>query len=746
MDELPVHAGVAKVLGGLLATPVANLGLVGKAAQDPRGAAGDVGRMALDMGKMAVRTGLRLDGLGLGLGPHGLSDLLPSSAQEWLGSRNESAGDEVADGLNTLLLAAGAAHGVEGAATWAREGGLSPIARAVAGVTGEDGLAGRYLRGVDETLAAKRAAEAAEAARPTIPLGSRSRAAFVSSLDGAVRAGTATPGQARGTLLLNDLVAKDWAGRTGRSVDDYYRVHAPEAAYDQSVPEGALNQYESKKLGPDRTRASAEDLTQFLGDRDEMPVHFTMADRAINGDYYNPATGARFRMYGGPGYGLDDPTYGLAGWANDGASAAQQILRGASGSNGLVLPYVGALETVLGSMHGPMAFDIEALSAIRNGDATPAQIRDLANYALDRIGMDPMKSRRDLLNRMRRASFETRKGFVKKAMPKRQTALPDWESTQNLMTDPRLRDATPGDVASALYIDPMSAPTRAKALGVPNHPAYRKILPGINMGGASGVNLRTLFPEPFEATRKAIAARRGVEPGDVPDGTVYAEWRYNFERKGGNANVTREQLEALADDGRGAAPGLSAGAAGRLADDGSSAAGALRKSAPGTSNKNGPLYQRSLPGEGPLPSGTGAVVKGAFVDRPGLRPLIHLFTGVSDVTTLVHELAHDWRRTLDPADVQKLANVYGPVGSVGYEEGFARAFERYLRDGKAPSPALRSTFRDFRGWMGRAYGPLRGSPLEAAVHPEVRAMFDRMLGGDERPLRGTPRRVPGAWP
>ena len=132
--------------------------------------------------------------------------------------------------------------------------------------------------------------------------------------------------------------------------------------------------------------------------------------------------------------------------------------------------------------------------------------------------------------------------------------------------------------------------------------------------------------------------------------------------------------------------------------------------------------------------------------RPGERPLIHLFTGVSDVSTLVHELAHGWRRTLPARDVATLARHFGPVGSTAYEEGFARSFERYLRNGKAPSPDLRGTFQGFRGWMKDVYGPLRGSSIEARVHPEVRATFNRMLGGDERPLRSGSTRLAAALP
>jgi len=60
-----------------------------------------------------------------------------------------------------------------------------------------------------------------------------------------------------------------------------------------------------------------------------------------------------------------------------------------------------------------------------------------------------------------------------------------------------------------------------------------------------------------------------------------------------------------------------------------------------------------------------------------------------------------------------------------YHEQFARGFERYLRDGQAPTSALKSLFQRFRDWLKAVYES--ATQLNVEVSPEVRAVMDRML-------------------
>ena len=64
-----------------------------------------------------------------------------------------------------------------------------------------------------------------------------------------------------------------------------------------------------------------------------------------------------------------------------------------------------------------------------------------------------------------------------------------------------------------------------------------------------------------------------------------------------------------------------------------------------------------------------------------------------------------------------------------YHEKFAKGFELYLRDGKAPSIELQPVFQRIAAWMRRAYQSLQDfAGIE--LSDEVRGVFDRMLASE----------------
>jgi hypothetical protein len=64
----------------------------------------------------------------------------------------------------------------------------------------------------------------------------------------------------------------------------------------------------------------------------------------------------------------------------------------------------------------------------------------------------------------------------------------------------------------------------------------------------------------------------------------------------------------------------------------------------------------------------------------------------------------------------------------GMHEQFARGFEAYLMEGKAPSIELRAAFERFTQWLIRLYKNLRG--LNVDVSPEMKGVYDRLLATD----------------
>lgn len=68
------------------------------------------------------------------------------------------------------------------------------------------------------------------------------------------------------------------------------------------------------------------------------------------------------------------------------------------------------------------------------------------------------------------------------------------------------------------------------------------------------------------------------------------------------------------------------------------------------------------------------------------------------------------------------------VGTEQHEQ-FARGFEAYLGEGRAPSPALQSVFSQFKAWVLSIYKTLRN--LNVQLTDDVRGVFDRMLASEE---------------
>jgi hypothetical protein len=123
---------------------------------------------------------------------------------------------------------------------------------------------------------------------------------------------------------------------------------------------------------------------------------------------------------------------------------------------------------------------------------------------------------------------------------------------------------------------------------------------------------------------------------------------------------------------------------------------------------------------------------------------IDLFKG-KDRSTVLHELGHfylqvmgelastenapeklkeDLKTILDWMGIQSIDEI-----KTEHHEQFARGFEAYLFEGKAPSARLRKAFASFRAWLIQVYKSV--TALQVNLTPEVRDVFDRMLATEE---------------
>lgn len=126
------------------------------------------------------------------------------------------------------------------------------------------------------------------------------------------------------------------------------------------------------------------------------------------------------------------------------------------------------------------------------------------------------------------------------------------------------------------------------------------------------------------------------------------------------------------------------------------------------------------------------------------KAIIDLFAG-ADRSTFMHEMGHLWLDELVRDAEQKgvpqaLKDDLGTVlrwlgvskadeiGTPQHEQ-WARGFEQYLMEGRAPSNALSRAFEQFKQWLTSIYKSL--SNLGTPITDDIRGVMDRMLATDK---------------
>lgn len=132
--------------------------------------------------------------------------------------------------------------------------------------------------------------------------------------------------------------------------------------------------------------------------------------------------------------------------------------------------------------------------------------------------------------------------------------------------------------------------------------------------------------------------------------------------------------------------------------------------------------------------------------RDGLKKTFAIHFGhKADLSTYLHENGHiflemmrdlsaradspealrsDWQTTLDWLGVKSGEDI-----KTEHHEKWARGFERYLMEGKAPSAELASAFERFKIWLTNIYR--QAANLNVEIDENIRGVFDRLLATDE---------------
>ena len=122
------------------------------------------------------------------------------------------------------------------------------------------------------------------------------------------------------------------------------------------------------------------------------------------------------------------------------------------------------------------------------------------------------------------------------------------------------------------------------------------------------------------------------------------------------------------------------------------------------------------------------------------RSIITLFRS-ANASTFIHETGHHWLDELmrdsahslapdslisDAKAVREWLGVKdGKAISRAQHEKFARGFERYMMEGRAPSRGLARVFQQFKNWLTAIYEKV--TALKSPITNDIRDVFDRLL-------------------
>lgn len=163
-----------------------------------------------------------------------------------------------------------------------------------------------------------------------------------------------------------------------------------------------------------------------------------------------------------------------------------------------------------------------------------------------------------------------------------------------------------------------------------------------------------------------------------------------------------------------------------------------------------PAMRESVMAGQPLFQAEGGKPRGSYKLMQDGRVVIRALTD-PNASTLPHEVAHSFLDFLGEIDKGLYRRAMDAVGggdapTTDQHETWARAFEAYLRSGKAPSSVLRETFERFKAWLSDIYRSIAGSPLAKKMNPQLRRVFDEMLTRGDAAPEPAPKRSSAASP
>ena len=110
---------------------------------------------------------------------------------------------------------------------------------------------------------------------------------------------------------------------------------------------------------------------------------------------------------------------------------------------------------------------------------------------------------------------------------------------------------------------------------------------------------------------------------------------------------------------------------------------------------------------------------------------LETYTHIADSPNVPPKIAKDMQTILDGFGVKDVATwrAMGLEERRPLHEQWAKSYEAYLMEGKAPTIAQQPMFARFSAWLTKVYTSLQA--LGVKLTPEVRGVMDRMTGSEK---------------
>jgi hypothetical protein len=123
--------------------------------------------------------------------------------------------------------------------------------------------------------------------------------------------------------------------------------------------------------------------------------------------------------------------------------------------------------------------------------------------------------------------------------------------------------------------------------------------------------------------------------------------------------------------------------------------------------------------------------RGAMMMNLDGQAIIYALTD-PNVSTPLHEMAHVFEHYLTDTERKAIVSWAGTKGwTIETSEKFARGFEKYLAEGKAPTTTLQKLFDRFKEWLTDIYNGIKGSDIDIELNDKMKSIYDSMLDTEQ---------------